>query len=1081
MDLRLLGPIEAVVEDRPVTLGPPKQRAVLAMLALDAGRTVSADRLIDGLWGDKPPASAAKMVQLYVSQLRRVIDGNGAEIVTRGRGYELRIEPQGVDVVRFTRLLEDGRSREALALWRGQALADLDDEPFAAAEIQRLEELRLRATEQAIDADLASGRHADVIAELDRLVAAHPLRERLRAQHMLALYRAGRQSEALEEYREARRVLVEEIGVEPGAELQRLHHAILDQDPALELPRREERVPEEAPAERASAAGLLGSWKLVAVVALAVAVAMLFAALQLGGDDELTQLDENAVGAIDAGNGRITGQYPVGRGAAALAVGGGSVWVANTQDGTVAQLQRGQSEVVTIDVGGEPTGLAFGAGSLWVADGDGRTVAQVDPYARKVVQRFDAGNAAHAVAVGYGAVWATSAVDGTVVRFDLARGEITDRIAVGTRPTAIAAGGRGVWVASDVGASVVHIDPRSRTVVARIPTGNGAGSVAVGAGAVWVANRVDGTVSRVDPATDRVTDTVRVGREPKAITADDRSVWVANGGDGSLARLDPRAVRVVRRVVVGNSPAAVTVADDVVWTAVVPGSSTHRGGRLRVTVAGDPGDTPELIDPSTFDTRASLAYDALVGFRRAGGSAGGALVPNLARELPEPSPDGLTYSFRLRDGLRFSNGRALRLVDVRASIERLLVVGGIGGDGYLPIRGADRCTTRRCDLSTGIALDAVARTVTITLARPDVEFLHKLANAMVVPAGSPLRRAQKPLPGTGPYRIKRWDARAGVLVRNPYFRPPSPDRPDGFPDEITFRRMPPRDQVAAVQRGTADLATFDFTPVEDIVRGRALFGTRLHADSLPQTWFLFMNTRVAPFDDARVRRALNYAIDRGRVAEILGSRETLTPTCQLLPPGFQGYTPSCPFSVAASPAGVWTAPDLAKARALVAASGTRGTEVEVWVSKPWERLGPYVRSVLRRLGYRAAVRTFDDLGQMRGPATTGRRRSLQLGLWGWIADSPGPLNFISPLVSCSGTENFANFCDHKLDAAARDAAAARGPDALEKWRRVQAALASESPTVPLVNENYISLTAKRVGNYQYHPFAGPLVDQMWVR
>ena len=236
MDVRLLGPLEVRLGDGPVELGPRKQRAVLAMLALEPGRTVSADRLAEGLWGDELPPSAAKMVQHYVSHLRRALDGDGVRIVTHGRGYELQLPERDVDAVRFERLVGESRPRDALALWRGDALADLTDEPFAAAEIRRLEELRVRAAECAIDADLEAGRHAEVVGELDTLVAAHPLREHLHAQRMLALYRSGRQSEALEAYREARRALVDEIGVEPGAELQRLHDAILAHDPALDLP-----------------------------------------------------------------------------------------------------------------------------------------------------------------------------------------------------------------------------------------------------------------------------------------------------------------------------------------------------------------------------------------------------------------------------------------------------------------------------------------------------------------------------------------------------------------------------------------------------------------------------------------------------------------------------------------------------------------------------------------------------------------------------------------------------------------------------------------------------------------------------
>ena len=179
--MRLLGPLEVRLGDGPVELGPRKQRAVLAMLALEPGRTVSADRLAEGLWGDELPPSSAKMVQHYVSHLRRVLDGDGVRIVTHGRGYELQLPERDVDALRFERLVGESRPRDALALWHGDALADLTDEPFAAAEIRRLEELRVRAAECAIDADLEAGRHAEVIGELDALVAAYPLREHLHA------------------------------------------------------------------------------------------------------------------------------------------------------------------------------------------------------------------------------------------------------------------------------------------------------------------------------------------------------------------------------------------------------------------------------------------------------------------------------------------------------------------------------------------------------------------------------------------------------------------------------------------------------------------------------------------------------------------------------------------------------------------------------------------------------------------------------------------------------------------------------------------------------------------------------------
>jgi WD40 repeat protein/DNA-binding SARP family transcriptional activator len=238
MDVRVLGPVEASVDERPVAIRAGKPRALLALLALNVGSAVSAERLIDGLWGEKPPATAAKMVQVYVSQLRKALaaGGDGAEILTRAHGYELRLGPGEVDVRRFERLVAAGAPREALTLWRGAALHDLADAPFAAVEIRRLEELRLAALELAIDGDLAAGRHREVIGELEALVAEEPLREHLHAQRMLALYRCGRQGDALDAYGRARAALVEAIGVEPGTELRRLQEAVLRQDPSLELP-----------------------------------------------------------------------------------------------------------------------------------------------------------------------------------------------------------------------------------------------------------------------------------------------------------------------------------------------------------------------------------------------------------------------------------------------------------------------------------------------------------------------------------------------------------------------------------------------------------------------------------------------------------------------------------------------------------------------------------------------------------------------------------------------------------------------------------------------------------------------------
>jgi len=244
MDYRILGPLEAEREDRPLAVTGRKPRALLALLLLHPNETVPTDRLIDDLWGERPPATAANTLQVYVSKLRKLL---ADRLVTEGAGYALRVEPDELDAARFERIAEQGRAaltqrsygeaaerlHEALALWRGPALADLRYEPFAQAEITRLEELRLAAVEDRIEAELFLGRHDQLVAELEALVSENPLRERLRRQLMLALYRAGRQAEALDAYRVARDVLVEQLGLEPGPELRELEQAILRQDESL--------------------------------------------------------------------------------------------------------------------------------------------------------------------------------------------------------------------------------------------------------------------------------------------------------------------------------------------------------------------------------------------------------------------------------------------------------------------------------------------------------------------------------------------------------------------------------------------------------------------------------------------------------------------------------------------------------------------------------------------------------------------------------------------------------------------------------------------------------------------------------
>ena len=270
IDARLLGPLEVEAHAARLALGPTGQRALLARLLLDANRTVAVDRLLDDLWGEHVPRTAVKMIHIHISKLRKLLPAG--TLVTRPPGYAVTIPPEALDLVRFERLRERGRNalaggsaaeaadrlREALALWRGPALAEFDG-PFAAIESGRLEELRLACVEDRIDADLALGGHTPLVGELDALVAHQPLRERLRGQLMLALYRSGRQAQALAAYRQLRQMLSSELGIEPSPALRELERRMLQQDPTLDVATVEPRPRPGAPAARPMRASSLNA------------------------------------------------------------------------------------------------------------------------------------------------------------------------------------------------------------------------------------------------------------------------------------------------------------------------------------------------------------------------------------------------------------------------------------------------------------------------------------------------------------------------------------------------------------------------------------------------------------------------------------------------------------------------------------------------------------------------------------------------------------------------------------------------------------------------------------------------------
>ncbi|HEX4745868.1 MAG TPA: BTAD domain-containing putative transcriptional regulator [Gaiellaceae bacterium] len=549
MEFHILGPLEARDQGRPVKLGGSKQRSLLAFLLLHPNQVVSRDRLIDELWVGQPPDTATTAIQVYVSQLRKTLGPD--VIVTQAPGYLIRLHDAELDLERFERCVAEAQSAssveasellsEALGLWRGTPLAELDA-PFARAASLRLDEQRLAALEQRIDADLALGRHAQLVPELEGLVREQPLRERLRGQLMLALYRCGRQADALDVYRSGRRLLDEELGLEPDDELQRLEKAILNHDPLLDPP------------------------------VLAGADRRPVTQRRRASSRSVAPVPPDSVAVIDPQRSQVVGHVLVGRRPVAVAVGHGSIWVANADDGTVSRIDHARHEVIrTIGIGAPAIDLAVCADAVWVANGSAGTVSRIDPSADAVVETIDlrgsselAWNPTYAVDADDDSVW-IAAGPHHVLRIDPATNEPSAIIDVGRVPVGVALGQEALWVATTA-ARALRIEPHTNTATAEVPIGD---PVAVTAGelGVWVSDS-RGQVWGINPDTATVSQTTPVGRGLVGLCATDGMVFAANNADGIVVQIDAQDGQVTGVIPVGHAPTDVAAVDGIVWVSI---------------------------------------------------------------------------------------------------------------------------------------------------------------------------------------------------------------------------------------------------------------------------------------------------------------------------------------------------------------------------------------------------------------------------------------------------------------------------------------------------------------------------------
>lgn len=555
--VRLLGPLAASVDGDPVALGSPQQRTLLALLAAHQGASIGTATIDETLWQETPPPTAPKIVQTYVSRLRKLLGADAIQLV--GNGYRLGAQIE-VDANRFRQLVDQRRHPEALALWRGSALADV---PALHAEARQLEELRVTVLEERFDEELQGGEGPALVGELEALVANYPTRERLLSQLVLALYRSGRQADALAAYRHGRNALVETLGLEPGAALRDLERRILQQDPMLLQPE-----PSSAPIPHTRA-----RWK-----ALAIAAALAAAAAAVGlswterghGTARVVGIHPNSLLQLDPKTNRLIASTPIGRDPTALDATADAVWIASERERTVARVDLRTGRLITI---GEPHPVAFlthdDRGNIYASGWDFPFVWQIDPRTVQITRTYRVKGHALGLSVGGGSLWAVNRFGNSVTRIDLAQRHVAEPIHVGVNPLASAFGYGALWVASGDSGTVAVIRPGAPPIVVRgIPSPDG---ISAGVGGVWVASTGMHAVYRLDPDTHQIVARINLGTPTDFLTsvsAGPHGVWAVE--NHHVVRIDPANDRVVLRIrfPTGTEPKAVASTGTLVWIAV---------------------------------------------------------------------------------------------------------------------------------------------------------------------------------------------------------------------------------------------------------------------------------------------------------------------------------------------------------------------------------------------------------------------------------------------------------------------------------------------------------------------------------
>ena len=536
---------------------------------------------------------------------------------------------------------------------------------------------------------------------------------------------------------------------------------------------------------------------------------------------------------------------------------------------------------------------------------------------------------------------------------------------------------------------------------------------------------------------------------------------------------------------------------------LAPYDKAHAGGVVKLVAAAAAG----TIDPKVNYTGQywqlfQATYDGLLSFAYGTGKRTFDVVPDLAEALPKISNGGKTLTFKLRKGIKFSNGKEVTVADVKASFERIFKVSSpTAGSFYNGIVGATACLAKpaTCDLSKGVVVNASTNSVVINLTSADDAILSKLAvpHAVINPASAPSKDAGTTLiPTTGAYMFKSYSpTKSLIMVRNPYFKEWSHDaQPQGYPDEIDYNfGLTPTAQVTAVENNQANWA-YDPIPADRLNEIGTKYASQVHVNPLTAMWYLPMNVNIAPFNNVKARQAVNYAIDRAAMVKIFGGTQLAAPVCSFLPPNFPGHVDYCGYTKGATPekpAKSWSAPDLAKAQALVKASGTVGQAVAIVVSDDDvnKQMGIYLQSVLNSIGYKATVKPIS--GNIQFTYIQNTKNKVQISVTQWYQDYPAASDFLSVLLGCQSftpnsdsSINMAGYCNKAIDAKMAKAIAlgVTDPAAANKmWGAIDQEVMVDAPVAVAFTPKQLDFISSSTKNYIFSLQYKMFVDQLQVK